>query len=159
MLCDYCLFLIAHWLGTLWVPCFYSFNKIFPTQFCLVIHTMHMSGHFAFKCLILNQSQPFWASGLLICCLLPLGTQLYYNWQERAEKTFRSEFAKAWTWHEVIQVTAKWNAQYNLHFSLTCLTLFFELPTRKIPTVWRPANKQTKSTALFYGMKLWTKSK
>lgn len=82
--------------------------------------------------------------------LLPLGSQLYSNWWEDTAEILRNESAYAWTLHEVIHLKVMWNAQRGLSFSLTCLTLFFELPTRNIPTVWRPAKKQTKSTVWFY---------
>lgn len=35
-------------------------------------------------------------------------------------------------------------------YLLTCLTLFFELPTLNIPTVWRPASRAHQTTVLLY---------
>lgn len=35
-------------------------------------------------------------------------------------------------------------------YPLTCLTLFFELPTLNIPTVWRPASVTDHSAVLLF---------
>lgn len=46
-------------------------------------------------------------------------------------------------------------------YPLTCLTLFFELPTLNIPTVWRPASETHHSTILLFNFSwelYWTKA-